>query len=67
MKFFLDPKQQQQAQEWIDNQLKTKPHPEGAAGGRFTFSFTPTNLGVTETITDQCTKEVLDLTDYSGY
>lgn len=40
----------------------------GAIGGRFTYSFTPTSIGVAKTVTDcQEQKDTIDLTDYEGW
>ena len=38
--------------EWIKNQQKKNPGIGGAAGGRFTYKFTPTGLGTVGTIID---------------
>lgn len=37
---------------------------EGAIGGRFTYSFTPTGLGCVIKIRDNITEEELDVSDY---
>lgn len=60
-------KQQSQANEWIKKQLDEKPKSVGAIGGRFTYSFTPTSLGTIVTVSDNSTKDSLDLTDYSSW
>lgn len=40
----------------------------GSIGGRFTYSFTPTSLGVAKTVTDGMEdKDTLDLTDYESW
>lgn len=36
----------------------------GAIGGRFTYSFTPTSLGVIIKVKDDLSAQELDLTDY---
>lgn len=41
--------------EWIKNQQKKNPGIGGAAGGRFTYKFTPTGLGTSGTIIDSFT------------
>ena len=41
--------------EWIKNQQKKNPGIGGAAGGRFTYKFTPTGLGTSGTIIDRFT------------
>jgi len=65
--FSLDKKEQIKANDWINKQLKEKPKEVGAIGGRFTYSFTPTNLGTIISINDNSTHESLDLTDYSSW
>lgn len=39
---------------------------EGAIGGKVTFSFTPTSLGVIEKVKCACTAQ-LDVTDYESW
>jgi len=39
----------------------------GASGGRYTWSFTPTSLGVALVVTDEVTKQEIDLTDYESW
>lgn len=39
----------------------------GAIGGQFTFSFTPTSIGVIVVVKDALTGEKIDLTDYSEW
>ena len=39
----------------------------GAIGGRFTFEFTPTGIGMAIKIKDKITKQDLDLTDYESW
>lgn len=41
--------------------------PCGAIGGQFTFSFTPTGIGVVVKVRDCVTGEELDLTDYDSW
>lgn len=65
--FNLDKNQQKLADDWIKTQLTQKPKYSGAIGGRFTFSFTPTNLGTIIKIEDNQSKETLDITDYSTW
>lgn len=36
----------------------------GAIGGNYTFSFTPTSIGVVVTVTDSHTRETIDISDY---
>lgn len=37
----------------------------GCSGGAYTYSFTPTTLGLCVEVTNSVTKESIDLTDYS--
>jgi hypothetical protein len=39
----------------------------GASGGRFTYSFTPTSLGVVVTVEDHLTNNKVDVTDYESW
>lgn len=39
----------------------------GAAGGRFTYSFTPTRLGTIIVVEDVITKNKIDVTDYDEW
>ncbi len=39
----------------------------GAIGGRYTYQFTPTNIGLIIKIEDVLGKETLDLTDYEDW
>ncbi len=41
-------------------------YPYGASGGAYTYSFTPTNLGLVATVRNNLTHEEIDLTNY-GY
>lgn len=40
---------------------------EGAIGGRFTYSFTPTGLGSVVKVRDNITGEELDVSDYETW
>ena len=39
----------------------------GAIGGQFTWGFTPTTIGTIVSITDNVSKETLDVTDYDEW
>lgn len=39
----------------------------GACGGGYTFSFTPTGIGLSVTVKNTVTKEEIDLTDYDSW
>jgi hypothetical protein len=50
--------------------MKTRPKAsDGAVGGRLTYSFTPTAIGVTLTVRDTLpgNEAQIDLTDYSSW
>lgn len=68
--FTLDAEEQTRLHEWMAEQNKllteqNKSNYEGASGGRFTYSFTPTSLGVVTKVQDDLTGNEIDLTDYS--
>ena len=49
----------------IDKWIKSNPAPlTGAIGGRYTYSFTPTTLGVVTTVRNNSTGKELDVTNY---
>jgi len=39
----------------------------GAIGGRFTYEFTPTSLGLVIKIRDNALKRILDITEYEDW
>ena len=53
--FPISEEEDKNIKEWIKNQQKKNPGIGGAAGGRFTYKFTPTGLGTSGTITDSFT------------
>jgi hypothetical protein len=62
--FEIDLVEYQRAVEWMST------HPdvyEGAIGGRYSWEFTPTGLGVVVIIKDAITKTQKDVTDYDGW
>ena len=62
--FSLDEGQLKKIKEWTDSHAF---HDVGAIGGRYTYSFTPTSIGIVEKVTDCITQEVLDVTDYKSW
>ena len=50
--FPISEEEDKNIKEWIKNQQKKNPGIGGAAGGRFTYRFTPTGLGTAGTIID---------------
>lgn len=68
----LDEKQTALMSEWArkNDEEWLKDHPTfnvGAIGGRYTFSFTPTSLGMVIEVTDNLVNNSLDLTDYDAW
>ena len=62
--FNLDLKESEKLEQW----LKTLPEgAEGAIGGRITYLFTPTNLGVVIKVRDEISKQEIDLTNYEAW
>lgn len=66
MNFRLTDDEYERASAWIDAH-RTDGRPTGASGGRFTYTFTPTTLGMILCVVDNVTHETLDLTDYSEF
>ncbi len=64
--FTLDEKQTEKALEWQRELAKDNAN-EGAIGGRFTYSITPTGLGLIIKLVDAVTKQELDLTDFDSW
>lgn len=64
MNFQITDDQQDKIVEW----LNTLPEiATGAIGGRLTYQFTPTSIGLVTKVIDGCTKEELDLTDHTAW
>jgi hypothetical protein len=66
MEFKLSNEEIKKAKSWITSQEKTK-EPPTAIGGRFSFNFTITSIGVVVVVKDNFKKEELDVTDYSHW
>jgi hypothetical protein len=62
--FDLDKEQLEKLAEWKGKHTKAF---VGAIGGRYTYSFSPTSLGVVVKVKDEITKEEIDLTDYLSW
>ena len=70
--FSLTTEQEQQVSEWIKEQdrfleLQGKDTYGGACGGRFTYSFTPTSIGVIVKVSDGRSGATIDVTDYKSF
>jgi hypothetical protein len=60
--FHLSDENLQKVSAWISTH---GPTPASGIGGRYTYCFTPTGLGVVIKVIDNLTSEELDLTNYS--
>jgi len=63
--FTLTPEQVQRIEAWKDEHNRGKY--SGAIGGRYTYSFTPTSLGVIVKVRDNLINEELDVTEYDEW
>ena len=61
--FTLSEEQNKKVKDFIDKNKKYS----GAIGGQFTWSFTPTSIGMVIQITDNISKEVLDVSNYDEW
>lgn len=70
MEFTLTEEQSKKAADWKEKHDKTcifaDPNKQGAIGGRITYCFTGTSLGIIAKIKCGCGEE-LDLTDYEEW
>jgi len=64
MTFTTTPEQDEKIRDWIHWQEVDKPSKLTAIGGRYTYEFTPTGVGIVVKIKDAVTKEALDVSDY---
>lgn len=67
MTFSLSDTQQRQADEWMQQQMTKENVYMGAAGGRFSFEFTPCGLGILVVVKDNGLKEELNITDFEEW
>lgn len=68
--FHLDADQVAKRDAWLDEHQKKTGHVTayaGAIGGTFTYSFTPTSIGVVAKIQCGFCKEACDLSDYENW
>lgn len=63
MIFSLSKKEQEKVDQFKEKHYCTRPKYQGAIGGRYTYSFTPTSLGSIVSIKCVCSAEK-DITDY---
>ena len=68
--FTLNEKEKSEATEWLKKHDKTckykKLNKQGAIGGRITYKFTPTSLGVIIVVECTCGKKI-DITDVDSW
>lgn len=62
----ISPKQAEKAQTWMDEHRADKKY-AGAIGGRFTWRFTHTGVGVVVKVADALTGDELDVSDYEDW
>lgn len=64
--FDLSLDQAKKLTDWMDEQdakARASEHHYGASGGAYTYHFTPTTLGLCVSVTNNMTKETINLTD----
>jgi hypothetical protein len=69
MEFLLSKGQSEEAKKWMEehkNQGCTQ-EKSGAAGGTYSYMFTPTGLGIVEEVKCNLCNEQFTLTDFSGW
>lgn len=64
--FELDEQQREKLNAWIGAKASKKAY-TGACGGRYTYSFTPTSLGLVAKVYDEIDKDTIDLTEYGDW
>ncbi len=68
--FELDEDEKNTMYNWLKKHNKTckysNPHVQGAIGGRSSYIFTPTSLGITTKVKCACNEEIC-LTDYTNW
>ncbi len=62
--FCLNDKQLEQIKAWASKHEKVY---TGAIGGRYTYTFTPTSVGMIVNVIDCVTKEKLDISNYEDW
>ena len=66
LRFYLTDTERDMADEWIMSHDCPVKGNDGAIGGRITYEFTPTGLGIISRIKCSC-KKSLDLTDFESW
>lgn len=68
MSFELTDSEREKVRSWIDQHQKDHPMKStGAIGGRWTYMFTPTSIGVAKRISCCVCNEECDVTDYDQW
>jgi hypothetical protein len=68
MNFTISGKELSTLLAWKKKQdAKTRKIYKGAIGGEYTFSFSPTSIGVGIHVANSITKEMIDITDYDSW
>lgn len=62
----LLPEQLEKLETWVFDHNLSNTY-SGAIGGRYTFSFTPTSLGLITKVRDNISEQEIDLTDYENW
>jgi len=65
--FTLTDEQSRKIQDWKMEIEAAERRSVGAIGGRYTYEFSPTSLGVVEKVRDSLTNKVLDVTEYGDW
>lgn len=66
MKFELNENEIKAANKFIEEKIKDEAY-TGAIGGRFSYTFCVTSIGVAVTISDSVTKTEENITDYDNW
>jgi hypothetical protein len=65
--FQMQESEHRKAREFITRQEHERPTPGSAIGGRWTYEFTPTTIGMVVRIRDGLTGVTEDVTNYEGF
>jgi len=67
MNFSVKGKELEDAEKWMLEQKKEHPGGVTTIGGRFSYQFTPTGLGVSVSVHDNWTGDYKDVTDVDSW
>ncbi len=62
--FRITDEQGEKLMKWLDSKGQVY---TGAMGGRYTYSFSPTSLGIVVKVKDEVLKDEIDLSDYQDW